>query len=652
MSLYKSNSLNVIKYNYNSPKFQNIKVQKFSPTIIKQKINYLKNNSNSITKNKCNSVTSRSSRFSNHYIFMKREKIFNKSLKEKRSIFKYLKYTLFDERKRNINNKNKCSKHNILNNKSSSLYLTENLIKTDKYMFQFIQRENSSILELDNNEYSNNIDNIDIFKNKKKTIFNNYNNFGRKRKKINLKIINDKYLLKTFDINRIKEKELENKTLNKNQKNKNLFNKTKIFEQCKNKELTRIKCIDNIKDYIKIKMKLNKRKEKAKIINENFQDKLDLYDNKILDVKNNYDSFNNNFLNKLEQYIRQMYNKITIEKDKNDKLLVYINNLKQKIRNIKLKIKKYKNNFDELNNYIYMLICIEEKRKILPNYCKIIIENKIDENKDDLKKLNKKEIERILNYKYILVDLGPEYLLNQIKRYENENIDLLNRFNSSRKEIILLNKEKEELKKSIHKSGSNVSDELIESKKIILLNLKKKYNKLIYDKKILYFNSNKEDEDEDNIKIKKNALYSKINKIVSNISKYIKYNFGESKLLIRGNKETTLILYNLSKLEILVNIFNNKIEEYKNKHPSKMQLLHMLIDKNKKLRKYLEQKEINELKEKYEKKRIIEKNNKLIIVPVHKVCNNNIISKNFILKNNDKIKKKLKIETLYDYINE
>ena len=653
MSLCKSKTLNKIKININSPRFSKVNILALSPRIVKPKINYLNNNSNSLNK-KFNSITSRTSRYSNDFIFRKRELVFNKSLEKNKTTFKYLNYTLFDKNKRTVYNRKNNTQKNIFKKKAESLFLTDNIIKANKSMFPFIKRGNSNTMELDNLDYNNNLINIyNFFNNKKGIIYNNYNNFVKKRKKLDLKLKNDKFFFQTFDIKRIKEKEYANKTLDKNEENKNnrnIIRKMKILERCKNKELTVLKSIDNINTLRDMKMQLNNKKEQIKIISENIKDKLDLYDNKIKDMKKNYNSFNNKFINKYDKYIRILYIKINMEKNVNDKLIEYMNSLKQMITNLKLKIKRFKNNLYELNKYVYMFICIKEKKMVLPNYYKIILENKIEEKKDELKKINKNEIERILNYKSNILELGPEYMLMQIKRFENENLDLLKRYNSLRDEIISLKNEKEELEHNEYISSINVSDKIIESKKNILLNLKKKYHKLNYNKKVLYFNLNIKDDNDDTINLKKNTLYSKTIKIVNDINEYIKYDFDKSKLFIKGNKISTIVLYNLTKLEILVNIFNSRIEEFKNKYPNKIVLFQTMVDKNRKIRKINEQKKLNELKDKYERNRIIEKNNK-IIIPKHKILNYNMMSRNMNLKKN-KTKKELKIETIYDYLSE
>lgn len=397
-------------------------------------------------------------------------------------------------------------------------------------------------------------------------------------------------------------------------------------------------------------MNLNIKKEKSRIIKENYKDELDYFDEKIKTINNNFNSFNNTFFITLDKYSKQLSNKAKIEKEKDKQLIILINSLKEKIISLKIKINKIKNNCEDLNKYLYISLCIKEKKLELPNYYKIIIENRMDEKKEELKKINKNEIERILQFKKNIKNLAPDYLFEQIRKYENDEIDLIKKYNSLRKEIFILNNEKEELKNNIIKNEKDASHEIIESKKIILLNLKKKNNELKKNKQLFfpYFYKSEEDEDKN---LSNNQLYYKTNKIVNNLNKYVNYNFEVSKKIIKGNKGNALILYNLSKLEILIYIIRNKIEEFKRKFPNKINIFHQLLDRNKRIRKALELENMKELKIKIENKRINEKNSKVIIIPAHKIYNNNMISKSLNLRKK-KLKKELKAESIYDYLSE
>ena len=71
--------------------------------------------------------------------------------------------------------------------------MTESILKTKNFFFPFINQENSNTIELDSKD-NNKDNNIDYLNNKMNTIFNNYNSFYNKRKKINMKLMNNKNL--------------------------------------------------------------------------------------------------------------------------------------------------------------------------------------------------------------------------------------------------------------------------------------------------------------------------------------------------------------------------------------------------------------------------------------------------------------------------
>ena len=89
--------------------------------------------SNSVRNYQFNSFSSRRKKFSNHYIFMKREILYNKSLEENKATFKYHNYSLF-EKKRKINSHKKQTRKKLIESKSS-LYLTESILKTKNFFF-------------------------------------------------------------------------------------------------------------------------------------------------------------------------------------------------------------------------------------------------------------------------------------------------------------------------------------------------------------------------------------------------------------------------------------------------------------------------------------------------------------------------------------
>ena len=111
--------------------------------------------------------------------------------------------------------------------------------------------------------------------------------------------------------------------------------------------------------------------------------------------------------------------------------------------------------------------------------------------------------------------------------------------------------------------------EIIESKKNILLNLKKKYYKLNKQVMKYYFENNKNNGNNENIVINHSNLYYKVIKIMNNLSKYIKYEFSNSKKIIKEEKEQELIIINLSKLELMIEFFMNEIDLFKRNNPKR-----------------------------------------------------------------------------------
>ena len=186
----------------------------------------------------------------------------------------------------------------------------------------------------------------------------------------------------------------------------------------------------------------------------------------------------------------------------------------------------------------------------------------------------------------------------------------------------------------------------------MLLNEKKKYDKLSkYLNSIkLLIDNNDEDEDEF-INRKHTKLYYKTSKLLDNLISYINYDF-EKIGIIKTNKdiyEESLIILNLTKIEILTDIIITKNSSFKKNFYDKMNNFQILLDKNKKLKKNIEQRKNIKLKLERERNKIFKKYNKIIILPTHKLNINNVLTKKLILKKYRE-QKKNKEETLDDYL--
>ena len=654
MSSNNSKLLNSVIIKSNILNFYKIKTSPLTPKSFYIKLNkiYSKNNKKATKKNKLSSISLSQNRanYSNLIIFSKREKAFNKSIEQNKPMFKYSHYSSIEENESNDNSNKSIFKFNKkFNNSFSPLYLTESIMKPNRSMQNFSNCENSStfsIFKNNNNEYDINTNN-DLNKNRN-LIFKNYNHFGNQKEKINMKLFNGRFLLKTFEDD---TKQKENTKIEDERKTfTHLIKKNRIINLYKRK-LDRKKYISNLNEYLTEKMSLYFKKIQAENLDENIKDKINFLDDKLKSLNNHYNLFKDNFIIKYNEYIKKLTLKIKFEKIKSDRMLVYINELNKKISNLKQKISKIRKSLDTYNKLISILIRIKEKKLELPNYYNIILENKMENNKNELKNISKSEIERILNYKKCLIYQEPEHMIKHIKIYENYDLDLLKRYKSLRDEIKLLNEEKESLIHSIYVNEMHAPPEIIESKKNILLNLKKKYYKLNKQVMKYYFENNKNNGNNENIVINHSNLYYKVIKIMNNLSKYIKYEFSNSKKIIKEEKEQELIIINLSKLELMIEFFMNEIDLFKRNNPKKKNLFNSLIEKEKKIRKIKEQKKTNELAEKLEKNKINKKFNKFIVLPTHKINSFDIMSKK-LNSRKFRIKKEIKAETIEDYLSE
>ena len=431
-----------------------------------------------------------------------------------------------------------------------------------------------------------------------------------------------------------------------------IVKKIDIYNRCNSKDILKSKYIENMREYLLEKYNMKIKQEKTKIFQENIRDKIDFIKDRIKSLKNEFNCFNERFLTKFTEYIKQVLQIKDIERNKDTFYINYIFQLKKDIISLNLKNKKIKNDRDGLNRWMYLQICVKEKKKVLPKYYKIILENKQEENKEELKKIDKSLIENVLKYKNNIIYKNADLFLEQIKKYENQNVDLLTYYNLLREEINILNKEKNSITLNNQKNFEETEEEIKKVKLKMLLNEKKKYDKLSkYLNSIkLLIDNNDEDEDEF-INRKHTKLYYKTSKLLDNLISYINYDF-EKIGIIKTNKdiyEESLIILNLTKIEILTDIIITKNSSFKKNFYDKMNNFQILLDKNKKLKKNIEQRKNIKLKLERERNKIFKKYNKIIILPTHKLNINNVLTKKLILKKYRE-QKKNKEETLDDYL--
>jgi hypothetical protein len=585
------------------------------------------------------SLIENKTKYANFYIFSKRENAFHQSMQNNKKVFKYQNFSLFEEKGKTTSNKirrNKINNNNLNNNKSSSLYLTQNILRENKSMLPFISNEKSIIKDFDANKTF-----IDKDDNRQKiTTSTNY-----------ITVIKDNnFLNKIIDKS---EQERISKSKEEKKRNKVILKKIDIYNRCNSKDILKSKFIENMREFLLEKYNIQIKQEKTKIFQENIKDKIEFINDRIKILKNEFNIFNDRFVTKFSEYIKQVIQMKDIEKNKDNLYLNYIFQLKKEIVSLNLRNKKIKNDRDGLNRWMYLQICVKEKKKVLPKYYKIILEDKQDENKEELKKIDKNLINNVLKYKNNIIYKNGDLFLEQIKKYENQNIDLLTYYNLLREEIDELNKEKELLLiENNQKEMEKEEDKLIAIKLKVLLNTKNKYNKLTqYWQSVKSLIDSNDEDDEEFVNKKYTKLYYKTSKLLNNLNSHINYDFQKIGIVksYKNITEESLILLNLTKIEILTDIFIAKNTSFKKNFSDKMNNFQTLLDKNKKLKKNIEQRKNIKLKLERERDKIFKKYNKIIILPTHKLNINNVLTKKLILKKYRE-QKKNREEIIDDYL--
>ena len=513
-------------------------------------------------------LSAKNEKYTNHFLFSKREIEFNKSLEKNKTTFKYNKCTSFDEliktnkNIRSTNNKMNKLKKNYSSN--SKLYLTE---------YIYINKKKANKSYLINNT---NLDSTNINSNNTNSLFNDYIRFCRgqnsqdksffinkqnnnKNKKVNLKLFNPKYLLKDFELDAKKEKENKKKI---ELEYRQLYKKNNYLNKYRKKEKEKFNYIDSFKDYLKEKINLTCLIEKKNILEEDTKIGLDLIKLKESKGKQNYKDFNEIFFVKFYEYIKILVKQIERERIIDNNYVKYITLLKKKINSLKIEINKSKIYIEILNKFALLNAKIKQKKLELPKYYEYVFDNNIDE----LKKINlsKEVIENIKEYK---TKINYNEIISLINKYEYDDFNLLTAYNFLKEDINILNKQKKNLLKSF--SENNYLIELINKKVIEITKLKTRNQELINNKNFLttYVNKNmistiqkitSKKIRKSLISINYDILYNKIIIIFNNLNEYFNHNFANINIPKAKDGIQTIIIYNLSKIEELIYLFIGK----------------------------------------------------------------------------------------------
>ena len=625
-------------------------------------------------------LSPKKNKFSNNFIFTKRDLAYNKSLEKNKNTFKYRKYNTYFQleiNQKNKNDRNKITKMKKNNSSNTPLYLTE-YIYTNKSQTKFnnsslhsfrksrshfyesdkslyinsTNLENNSTRKNDNHVYNNYLSFCkgQIVPNKSAYLINSKNKKNKFSKKINLKLYNPRYALHKFEIEREKDKK---KKLKIELEYKQLESKSQYLNNYRKKEMERHKYIDSFQDYFLEKINLDNTKEKRDVVKEENENKLCSINYAINQTKKSYEDFNEIFFVKFYDFFKRFTSQSENEKIKSNKYLECKCKLKKQINILTTEINKDRTNIEYINKFALLNAKLHLKKLSLPIYYEYIFENR----KSELTKFNlsEQDIQNIIKYKKNL-DLNE--IISLIKKYENVDLNLLKECDYLSNDINVLIQRKKDIANDLLNKKNDITG-LISSSEEELIKLKAKNQELMNRKNLLlsYYNinqisNNKKDSAKNKRKssiiINFNQLYLKTINIFNNLSEYINHNFDYLKKPKLTDGLQAIIIYNFTKIEALTDILLDRINKFKQDNPNKARIFNNMMDKKRKMRNDIELRKNRELLDKLKKEKIEEKNKKIYTIKRTKIYNYNLLAK---YKKRNKSKKITKADTIFDYLN-
>ena len=330
--------------------------------------------------------------------------------------------------------------------KDNPLYLTETIIKKNH------RKVNNYIF---NNNY-----------NYKNELYIPYIDLEDKNE--NIIINNHKYK----NISLLREIE-QNKRLNKTSygtnwdKNNYLFNKKMEYVTLyKKKGISLYKYMENLNDFIKKKYNNLLKEERAKIIAEEFKNEHEFIDNKINSLNKANNLYNETLVYKYGDYIKFLGKQIDMNNKENYYLLNEVFILQKDVHKLRVKINKLLEQKKYYNKFIFLQICVQEKKIRLPDYYEYIFNHTLEESINYYKDvLKENEIKKILDYKKNIIYKDFDNFNDQIKIYESENRELFNNLEIIKKDLYRLNLEKNELFDEDEKLNKYLENRLAQKEK-------------------------------------------------------------------------------------------------------------------------------------------------------------------------------------------
>lgn len=143
--------------------------------------------------------------------------------------------------------------------------------------------------------------------------------------------------------------------------------------------------VEKLKEFKLLEYQTNLVKEKKTNFIENRKNDINYYDDYSRNLQNTENLLDKKLAEKLADYMRFIYFRIEEEKYRENFLIKKILFLKDQIRHLNSKIRRLNLEKEDILKWIYLQIKIKERRLIIPNHYKMIIENKQkDSNKESI----------------------------------------------------------------------------------------------------------------------------------------------------------------------------------------------------------------------------------------------------------------------------
>ena len=240
--------------------------------------------------------------------------------------------------------------------------------------------------------------------------------------------------------------------------------------------------MENLNNYIKNQYSNKLKAEKVRISNEEIKNENKYTNEKIASIKHTYDLYNDLFLNKFNDYTKFLFKKVDQNDKENYLLLNEVFVLQKEVNKLKVSITKLLEEKKIYNKFILLQISLKKKAINLPEHYDYILNHTLEEGIENYKGiLDEKQVKEIYDYKNNIIYKNYDAFKHQFKAYENENRDLLKKLETTKREIISLNDDKNELIKE-GKKLTNYFNNKIKEKSKERIDVMERYNLLISEK--------------------------------------------------------------------------------------------------------------------------------------------------------------------------